>query len=766
MKKLLLLVLFCFALVALKAQKYIHADFPLNNINGVNLRNAWAGGMNLPQFSPVDLNNDGIDDLVVYDRDAKLATPYINQGTPNQVDYHFAPEFVEQIPQGVSNYMLFRDYNCDGIKDIYRHYQKPGWGASIAVLEGSYTVDNKIQFTMKKEILFYDYGGSFPGTIFIYNTDIPAIDDIDGDGDLDILAFNLSFSFPKNIHFYRNTSAENGFGCDSLNFILENSCFGQLEETGVQSICNLSSSIDSCYNNPYWLPNVRPALQQAAHDLSRNGRHVGASLSTIDYNGDSIKDIYLGGVSYRNINQLTSTLVNDTILIVSQDTFFPSYDKSVDIFTFASSYFLDVNNDGLTDMLAAPTESAICEAVMDSVAWYYQNTTSNTNMQFSFQQKDFLVGEMLDLGEHAYPVIYDFNADGLLDILVGGMGRCRGDGTSVMNPQGTYDRGLSLLLNTGTANNPSFSVSTKNYAMLDTINKNRLHPTLGDLDGDGDKDLLLGSADGTLTFFENTAGTAAPATWDSPIYNWNNIDVGDDSAPTLADLDRDGDLDLIIGNYAGLLKYFENAGTPSSPAYSPTPMTDTLSGFSATTYYGRNTMPYFYDNAGSWEMFLGQQNGEIVHLDSVDNNVLGDYDTVSLAFGDIYVGQHADVAIADLNNDGFLDYVVGNVRGGLSIHTDEDYILAKKELPSTAQEQNITLFPNPANKRINVHLHIPPQENIQVRLLNALGQQVLVTSPTLGRHTFSIDVAKLQAGVYFVDVRADDWQEVGTFVKE
>ena len=114
---------FCLLLiaVAIHAQSnYTTIDFPVQ-VNGSTLRNAWAGGLNLPQFSPVDLNNDGIDDLLVYDKEAQAVTTYINQGTPGQVDYDFAPEYIDRFPVNIENVMLLRDYNCDGIVDIFAY---------------------------------------------------------------------------------------------------------------------------------------------------------------------------------------------------------------------------------------------------------------------------------------------------------------------------------------------------------------------------------------------------------------------------------------------------------------------------------------------------------------------------------------------------------------------------------------------------------------------------------------------------------------------
>ena len=89
-------------------------------------------------------------------------------------------------------------------------------------------------------------------------------------------------------------------------------------------------------------------------------------------------------------------------------------------------------------------------------------------------------------------------------------------------------------------------------------------PTFGDVDGDGDLDLISGRYQGTLDYFENIGTATAPVLAAAVALP---IDVGERSAPALADLDHDGDLDLVVGNHTGTLSYYLNTGTPSAPVF-------------------------------------------------------------------------------------------------------------------------------------------------------------------------------------------------------
>src|SRR5262249_189080 len=96
-------------------------------------------------------------------------------------------------------------------------------------------------------------------------------------------------------------------------------------------------------------------------------------------------------------------------------------------------------------------------------------------------------------------------------------------------------------------------------------------PALGDLDADGDLDAVVGESLGTLLYYKNTRSATNPV---SPPQTAganprNGRDVGNYAAPTLADVDGDGDLDAFVGNDSGTVAFFQNIGNASSPNFTP-----------------------------------------------------------------------------------------------------------------------------------------------------------------------------------------------------
>src|SRR5690606_21579302 len=156
-----------------------------------------------------------------------------------------------------------------------------------------------------------------------------------------------------------------------------------------------------------------------------------------------------------------------------------------------------------------------------------------------------------DLGSETAPVLADLDADGDLDLVVG----------NKIEPEGETG-GLFFLENTGSASAPAFRMRGK----LPVAAGYHYAPAFGDLDADGDLDLLLGTWRDALLHYRNDGTASAPrfVLADSALVQ---LTRGSHAAPTLGDLDGDGDLDLLVGEASGAVNHYRNEGSPSAPRF-------------------------------------------------------------------------------------------------------------------------------------------------------------------------------------------------------
>ena len=99
--------------------------------NSSMLSSPWMGGINAAQFSTIDVNNDNLEDLFIFDRTGNTISIYINTGS----DYIYSSEYADKFPD-LQYWALLRDYNQDGKKDIFS-YVSGGIGVWLNTSNGS-----------------------------------------------------------------------------------------------------------------------------------------------------------------------------------------------------------------------------------------------------------------------------------------------------------------------------------------------------------------------------------------------------------------------------------------------------------------------------------------------------------------------------------------------------------------------------------------------------------------------------------------------------
>lgn len=718
----LLLGLLCSLPLFLQAQ-LSQLSIPFERTDGSTYDHALTGGLNNPQYSNADLDGDGVDDLVYFDRLGGVVVPFLQAPSPVAAAYVHVPEYAAHFPK-LDYWMLLRDYNCDGIRDLFAYdYDLSTGRVSIAVYRGRRNAQNQLHFPTLDQRLEYTIGyrGTRAFNLFHPSGDLPAVDDIDGDGDVDILSFNSTGGY---VEYYKNTAQEDGLGC-GLRFRLVDNCWGRFYESGLSEVIDLSPSIDSCSKRASWVPPLR------------GPRHAGSTLLTLDRDNDGDKELLLGDLSFFNITLLTNGGSKDTAHMTAQEVFFPANSTPVNMAVFPAVFHVDANNDGIRDLLVAPNILGNAETAM---TWYYQNTNTETQPVFSLVQRDFLVEHMVDLGTGAAPVFWDYNADGLLDVLIA-------NERNFVNPNNQIST-LSLWQNVGTTTAPRFRLVDNNYAGLGQYQQVRLVPTIGDLNGDNLPDLLVGLETGELLLFYNQGTIGAPR-FSSLFPAYANIDVGQNASPQLVDVDRDGILDLVIGERNGNTNYFRNRGTALVPDFSDTPTTETF-GLIDARVPGKlegNASPRLVDVNGSYRLYMGNETGEVWVYDNIDNNLAGAFNRVTNRLDSVQVGEESHVAVADLNGDGLLDVLVGNKRGGINAYgTSTTVAVGSLSLPAL----EVQIFPNPTNQIWTVDWQGGAQYAATIQLYNTLGQCVRTLNWTSGSTQLTINTRSLPTGSYWL----------------
>ena len=258
----------------------------------------------------------------------------------------------------------------------------------------------------------------------------------------------------------------------------------------------------------------------------------------------------------------------------------------------------------------------------------------------------------LDVGSESIVKLWDMDNDGDLDMIVGNKIEPTNQKTSLM----------FVFENTGNATAPAFEYKET----LDLISTYHQNPAIADIDADGDLDFLIGKWNKEIALWRND-GSASDYAFTEVADVYRALTRGQNAAPALVDLDNDGDYDLVAGEASGSLNYWVNNGTPQEPAF------ELVSDTWLDIDIGRRSFPTFadMDGDGDQDMIVGSELDGLFLWENVGTPEVFQFEERGTL--DIDTQAIASPEFADIDGDGDLDLFIGGISGGIMFFRNTTY---------------------------------------------------------------------------------------------
>ena len=545
----------------------------------------FLGGFNRPKIQWLDWDGDGDIDLFLLDASGYLR--YMeNQGTNSTPDFKLITASFQDIFCG--GWFYFADFDYDGDLDLTaQNGDDPDHISYFNNAEGTF---------LFIQVLSAVSGGYVTSSLVM----TPTFADIDNDGDLDFFTGNMVGT----LTYYENTGISNN-GLPQLEFITNS------------------------WQDIYIVGGTRT-----------DDRHGASAITFIDLDGDGDLDLSWGDYFQQSLYIIWNAGSAESPEMNEVTTEYPP-ENSVISAGQNMPTFADLDGDGDEDLYVTVLSGAYGNQLVNNF-FYYENTGSNSNPEYNYITNNYF--STLDIFSNSSPELIDIDGDGDLDLFVANQ----------------YDLSetpwvgkIHFFRNMGSGSSPNYV--EESTSLLNENMGQMLTPEFGDLDGDGDMDLLVGDFNGFIQYFENTGSNSSLSF--TFVENVSNIDLSGNSVPTLGDLDSDGDLDLLIGQLNGSLVFYRNVGSSSQYDFQIEPFDD--------IEVESNSAPELMDmdNDGDLDLVLGSLGeGLYFYWNGSDSNF-----QFHLSFNlDVPItGVNTKPALGQLFDLGTLDIITGLSTGGL-----------------------------------------------------------------------------------------------------
>ena len=570
-------------------------DIQVVDSSGRQIAHPFLGGLNLPRPQLADADGDGDLDLFVQEVSDQIMY-FENAGGAANPEYRWVSDAFEGL--SVGEWYRFADVDLDGDLDLLaeepfshiRYYRNDGGtGPASYVLAADTLVD---------------VAGK---PIFSDRQNIPNAADIDCDGQLDLLIGRLTGTITR----YEAESAD---------------------EDGIPRFRHVTDSFEEI--------EIVAAIQGSRHGANT------MALGDVDQDGDH--DLFWGDFFEAGLLYIENTGTCARPVLRGAPRPFPLR-APVATSGYNAPALGDTDGDGDVDLVMGVLGGAFNpnRTTVDNLYHFEQDGDGG------FAATTTRLLPALDVGSESLPALSDLDGDGDLDLLV----------SNKIESSSTRTAGLYAFENTGTADAPSFAARGVVPGLPEAYH---YAPAFGDLDGDGDDDLLLGQWRDQVAYYRNDGpGPGLLPRWTLVDSAAAVLTRGRNTTPALGDLDGDGDLDLLVGEASGVFNYYRNEGSPSAPEF------QLVSDRFQEIDVGRRSVPALVDLDGDGDLDLAagtETSGLRFFLNEGVATASGEPAFVETAPFGPEVPAFATPAFADIDGDGDRDLVLGGAGGGLVIY--------------------------------------------------------------------------------------------------
>lgn len=673
----------------LLAQQVVELDQDKTiRLKGQVLTNGFSLGINSAQIQTMDLTGDGKEEWMVWDINSRQLQVFEKKGE----QFLVRPELSYFFPTDVSGFLVLADFDRDGKKDLFT-FTALGVKAYRNTSSGS-----QISWTLAQNFLRLEGANNIPAN----NLDTPLLQDLDGDGDLDLLLFN--FAVGDYLEYYRNTSIERKGSSDIDGFAFPVRHWGGFEFCG-------------CGQISFGLTCDGRSLATATFPLNQaRVQHAGGhSLLYRDFTGDGIPDLLMGREECSTLYFLPNVGSSSNPKFTSFSKELPGFGSLPEFPRFQVGQFLEESL--LVSLNTNETAAAFGVDFAQSIVRLEKGTGKILPI---------LQDQVLDLGENTRPFFNGTSFSG--ELLVTANGK---KGAKVLGQ-------AYRMQYTGT----QLELVEDDYLGLSGLNL--LDLSLLDYTSVAKEKHLL-----VLGTRISSIGVPAPVLLKRMGANWEEF--------TLAGLNlRLGDQLSLVG-YQGKDQLLVAAQNGSLTQYE-VDLTARSVRLLASNFLG------FQDNPANRNLNVTVRGGERPDLYSVDQTgrIYRTRDFLNAPVREevlvriqnqelpMRLGRSNWLAVVNSSLGEEDDLILGTRGGGLL------YLSAVSSGGGSAGEFSVTAFPNPSSGSFQVVSTL----SATGRLITSLGQVLLSEIVLPARRTVLVDIPNLAPGMYFLQLQTKDKQAV------